>query len=142
MASKREGIILAFIAALAGTTQVSTRIYRSRAAALTREQAPALVVRWDQDQFTGAWVSNLQERALSIFLDVYTRGAEPDSLADPILVDAHARVMANATLRNLVIDVFPNDTAFEVAQADKDAGFTSQQYVVKYRHLGTALDSA
>lgn len=142
MASKREGVILAFIAALAGTVQVGARIFRSRNAALTRDQAPALVVRWDTDQFTGAWVADKQERMLSIMLDVYTRGAEPDALADPILVDAHAKIMADATLRSLVLDVFSNDATFQGEAADKDAGFTTQQYVLKYRHTGTALDSA
>lgn len=140
--SKREGILDAFVAALAGTTGVSTRIYRSRTQALTRDQAPALVVRWTQDQFGGVWVSDKQERQLTVMLDVYHRGDVPDALADPVLVDAHSRIMANSTLRGLVIDIYAGDAANDADQADKDAGFISQQYLVKYRHKGTDFASA
>lgn len=140
--SKREGIIDAFVTALAGTASVSTRIYRSRATALTKAQAPALVVRWNQDQFTGEWVSDKQERTLSILLDVYARGSKPDEIADPILVDAHSKIMANSSLRALVIDIYAGDTSFDMEQADGDAGFTTQQYLVKYRHKGTDFSSS
>lgn len=140
--SKREGILDAFVAALAGTVSVGSSIFRTRTQALTKAQAPALVVRWGQDQFTGAWVADKQERVLTVELDVYHRGDEPDSLADPILVDAHTRLMADATLRGLVIDIYAGDTACQPEQADKDAVFITQQYLVKYRHKGTDFASA
>lgn len=140
--SVRETILDAFVAALAGTVSVSTRIYRSRTQALTKDMSPALVVRWEQDQFEGVWVSDKQERLLTVMLDVYTRGDVPDSIADAILVDAHSKIMADATLGGLVIDIYAGGTAFQLEQADGDAGFTMQEYAVKYRHKGTALDAA
>lgn len=140
--SKREGILDAFVAALAGTASVSTRIYRSRAQALTKDQAPALVVRWNTDQFGGAWVSDKQERQMVVYLDVYARGAVPDSIADPILVDAHSRIMGDATLRGLVIDIYAGSAAFDLEQADGDAGWITQEYLVTYRHKGTDLSSS
>lgn len=140
--SKREGILDAFVAALAGTAQVGSRIYRSRAQRLERDDAPALVVRWAQDQFDGAWVSDKQERQLTVLLDVYTRGAVPDSLADAILVDAHSRIMTNGPLRALVIDIYAGSATFDMEQADADAGFTTQEYVVQYRHAGTDLSAS
>jgi hypothetical protein len=44
MASKRETILQRIVTALAGTTGVSTRIYRSRVEPLARGEAPAIVV--------------------------------------------------------------------------------------------------
>ena len=139
--SVRETILSAFVTALAGTAQVSTRIYRSRTQVLTKDQAPALVVRWTADQFAAGWVADKQERQLTILLDIYTRGAVPDELADPILVDAHARIMADSTLRGLVIDIYAGSAAFDIEQADGDAGFLTQEYLVTYRHKGTDLTS-
>ena len=50
MASKREQIIAALKTTLAGTTGVSTRIYRSRVEPMTRSESPALVLEWSSDQ--------------------------------------------------------------------------------------------
>ena len=43
-AIKRESIVAAVTSALAGTTGVSTRIYRSRAEAFARDEAPAIII--------------------------------------------------------------------------------------------------
>ena len=44
MATKREQILAAITTSLANTTGVGTRIYRSRAEALTRSETPALII--------------------------------------------------------------------------------------------------
>ena len=44
MASKREQIIAALKTTLAGTTGVSTRIYRSRIEPITNGESPAIVI--------------------------------------------------------------------------------------------------
>jgi hypothetical protein len=50
MASKREQILAALKTKLAGTTGVSTRIYRSRVEPMSRGESPALVIEWLNDQ--------------------------------------------------------------------------------------------
>ena len=49
MTTRRETILDAVVTALAGTTGVSTRIYRSRVTAFTREETPSLLVTWNSD---------------------------------------------------------------------------------------------
>ena len=49
MTTVRENIIDDIISSLAGTTNVSTRIYRSRVVPLTRGETPALVVEMVSD---------------------------------------------------------------------------------------------
>ena len=49
MTTRRETILDAVVTALAGTTNVGTRIYRSRVTAFTREETPSLLVTWDSD---------------------------------------------------------------------------------------------
>ena len=47
MTTRRETILDAVVTALAGTTNVGTRIYRSRVTAFTREETPSLLITWD-----------------------------------------------------------------------------------------------
>jgi hypothetical protein len=78
-AIKREQIIAAVATALAGTTGVSTRIYRSRAEAFARDEAPAIIIEPAADVPRGEPVSTCKiDWTLTIAVIVYTRGAIPD----------------------------------------------------------------
>ena len=52
MATKREQILAKIKTNLTGTTGVGTRIYRSRAEPMTREESPSLVVEFVTDEPT------------------------------------------------------------------------------------------
>lgn len=135
--SRRETILARIVSALAGTTGVSTRIYRSRIEPLARNEAPALVVEPISDTATQDTLGTLQW-VMTVRVAIIVRGNVPDQLADPIIMDVHAKLMGDATLGGYVIDMLPTTVSFEILEADQPAGVVSAEFNVTYR---TALNS-
>jgi hypothetical protein len=141
--------ILAHIATvvLPGTVQVGSRIYRSRAQAYSRSEAPAITVSPGEDnpvnapRTTGASLGRL-DQALPVLIEVYVRGDVPDQLADPIGVDIHARMMADRSLGGLAHDVQPDGWRPEYEQADATAGWIGQRFLIRYRTRDDAINAA
>lgn len=135
--SRRETILARIVTALAGTTGVSSRIYRSRVEPLARGEAPALVVEPISDTATQDTLGTLQW-VMTVRVAIIVRGNVPDQLADPIIMDVHAKLMGDATLGGYVIDMLPTTVSFENLEADQPAGVVSAEFAVTYR---TALNS-
>lgn len=135
--SRRETILARIVTALAGTTGVSSRIYRSRVEPLARGEAPALVVEPISDQATQDTLGTLLW-VMTVRVAIIVRGNVPDQLADPIITDVHAKLMGDATLGGYVIDMLPTTVSFENLEADQPAGVVSAEFAVTYR---TALNS-
>lgn len=133
MSSKRERILAAIMANLVGTVGVDNRVYRSRVAALDRAQSPAIVVRPKGESEPVENFFNLVDRLFTLTVDIITRGAVPDSLADPIIADVHARVMADLTLGGLALEVREGKTDFQIENADQDLCLLTVEYTVWYR---------
>lgn len=135
--SKREDILARIVTALAGTTGVSSRIYRSRVEPLARGESPAIVVEPVSDSATQDTLGTLQW-TMTVRVAVIVRGIVPDQAADPIISDVHAKLMGDATLGGYVIDMLPTTVSFEMLEADQPAGVVSAEFAVTYR---TALNS-
>jgi hypothetical protein len=128
----RESIIRAIIAALAGTDQVGSRIYRSRTQALQRGEAPALIVEPLNDNPNNDVLPKL-DWTLQVQVAVFTRGTPADELADPIVESVHRKIISDPSLNALINGVRPGPTSFMMVDADQDAGVTSLIYEVRYR---------
>lgn len=137
MPSKRETILQRIVTALAGTSGVGNRIYRSRVEPLARGEAPAIVVEPVSDTATQDTVGTLQW-VLTVRVAVIVRGNIPDQLADAAMSDVHAKLMGDETLGGYVIDMLPTTVSFENLEADQPAGVVSAEFAVTYR---TALNS-
>lgn len=135
--SRRETILARIVTALAGTTGVSSRIYRSRVEPLARNEAPALVVEPISDSAQQDTLGTLLW-TMTVRVAIIVRGNVPDQLADPIITDVHAKLMGDATLGGYVIDMLPTTVSFENLEADQPAGVVSAEFNVTYR---TALNS-
>ena len=133
MASKRERILQRIVTVLTPTTGISGRVYRSDPEGTSRDDIPCINVTWGSEQPSPETVPML-ERTLTVQVSVLTRGDTPDVLADPIISDAHARIMADATLTGLAIDTHLESATFEVVSADQSAGRLTHEYSVKFRH--------
>ena len=137
-ASRREQILQAVVTTLAGTTLVGSRIWRSRVEALSRDEAPAIVVApgidksIDQDRGGGSSFGKLDQE-LMIAIAVYVRGAPPDSIADPIEVDVHSKLMADRTIGGLAFDIYPVKRTPQIEEGDQIAGWLVTEYKVRYR---------
>jgi hypothetical protein len=134
-------------ATLPGTVQVGARIYRSRAQAYSRSEAPAITVSPGEDnpinapRTTGASLGKL-DQALPVLIEIYVRGDVPDQLADPIGVDVHARMMSDRTLGGLAQDVQPDGWRPEYEQADATAGWMQYRFLIRYRTRDDAINAA
>ena len=134
MSSKREQIMAAVAAALAGTSGVGTRIYRSRVEAFNRNEAPALVIEPGTDAAGPEPISTCKiDWTLPVLIAVHTRGGVPDQAADPIVTSVHSRLMADRTLGGLVMDVWPVSVDPQFDKADAASCWTVCTYQVRYR---------
>lgn len=132
MTSRREQILAYAATALAGTTMVGSRIYRSRVDAFSREEAPAIVVEPGMDRAV-EFSSCKLDWTLELIIAVYTRGQIPDQLADPIIVDVNSRLMADRSMGGLAIDILPAMVDPQRDKADLTSLWTVLTYKVRYR---------
>jgi len=133
MTTVRENIIEDIISSLAGTANVSTRIYRNRVVPLTRGETPALVVEVVSDTPEQATSLPTLDWSLVVRIAVVVRGDEPDEVADPIIESLHPKIVADLTLGGNAIDVQPGPVTFEMGDADQPYGVISCEYLVRYR---------
>ena len=142
MTLKRESILAAIATALVGTTQVGSRIYRSRVEAFARNEAPAIVIEPAADTASDPPISNCHiDWRLTVDIAVYTRGAVPETLAAPIIADMHSKLLADRTLGGLAMDIWPVTVQHQREQADAAAGWTICSYQVRYRSGLTDLET-
>lgn len=140
MTTKREQILAAIATTLEGTANVGARIYRSRVEAFARNEAPALVIEPGTDSASEEQASTCKiDWRLPVLIAVYTRGAIPDQLADPIIASIHSQLMADRTLGGLVMDIWPGTVDPQMEKADQPALWTVLTYNVRYRSSVTDL---
>ena len=134
MASKREQIIAALKTTLAGTTGVSTRIYRSRVEPITNGESPAIVIEPVTDEPSINSSSYLKiDWTLRIRIVVIVRGTIPDSVADPTVESLFAKVLTDPTVGGLAKDIRPATQTFEILEADTPAGLITCEFEIDYR---------
>ena len=134
MASKREDILDAIKTALAGTTGVSTRIYRSRTIPLAqRSELPALLISWTNDGAEQNTSLPTLDWSLNVVVTVLSSGDVPDEQADATVVSMHSKMMADLTLGGEAIDIQPSDVSFEAIDGDQPIGAINCSYIVRYR---------
>lgn len=132
MTTRREQILGRIVTVLAGTSGVSTRIYRSRNEPFARSEFPALVVEPMQDSAEQTTIATLDWQ-LGVRVSIFVRGAIPDSVADPIIADVHSKIMSDTTLNGYAIDILPTAVQFDLIEGDQPIGVISCDFVVRYR---------
>jgi hypothetical protein len=142
MTTRRETILAAVASTLAGTTGVSTRIYRSRVEPLTRGESPALVIEPISDTVEQLTSLPMLDWSLTVRIAVIVRGNIPDQLADPTVESLHSKLMADLTLGGYAIDIQPQSVNFEMVEADQPAGVITCDYLIRYRTTVANLATA
>ena len=142
MASKREQILAALKTTLAGTTGVSTRIYRSRIEPITNGESPALVIEPITDEPSTNNSSYLKiDWTLRIRIVVIIRGTIPDSVGDPTVESLFSKVLTDPTVGGLAKDIRPAIQTFEVLEADTPAGIITCEFEIDYRTSYNSLST-
>jgi hypothetical protein len=142
MTTKRESILAQIATTLAGTTGVSTRIYRSRVEPLTRGESPAIVIEPISDSAEQNTSLPTLDWSLTVRVAVIVRGNVPDQQADATVESLHSKLMADLTLGGYAIDVQPQSVSFDLIEADQPAGVIACEYLVRYRTSVTDLTTS
>lgn len=109
-------------------------LHRSRIDALSRRQAPALVVTPTGCSPSQEPVSTCRiEWDLTIDLAFYARGATAETDVSHLVAAAHALLMADRTLGGLAINVWPSAQQWERDQADEGALWHVCPYTIRHR---------
>ncbi len=131
--TKREQILQAIVAALAGTTGVGSRIYRSRVEPVSRAESPALIIQPIRDVPQQNTSLPTTDHTLTFQVLVIVRDPVPDRGADPIIESLHAKLTADLSLGGLAMDVREAPTDFTLEPADLPSGTIQCLYQVLYR---------
>lgn len=130
MTSKSEQILAAIATALAPTAGISGRVWRDRWEAVARNEMPCIVVEPLSESDEVPAVGPISTD-LVVSIDVLISGAPLSTLADPIRVDMHSRLIA-ATFTGLgVIHVYPQSREWQAESGE--IGILSSSYAVRYR---------
>ena len=133
--SIREAIMARLLVVLSGVTGgVDGRVYRSLADAMAFDECPCITIEWQSDEGADEASSPLMHRHLSVAVNIFTRGEGPDTLADPIAQSVHSLIMADEQLAGNALWTRLGSASFEFENLDKNAGKTTAEYVVAYRH--------
>jgi hypothetical protein len=129
-ASIPELIIARLEAALRDRTDAGPRVWRSREAALQRDETPAIVIQEPEDESVRVFSEEDDYTELVVPLRVAVRGARYGRTADPVLVQLHGIVMADPVLRTYrVFDRRRMSADWEA----EDAGQVQGVVLVRYR---------
>ena len=130
--SKAERILAAIVTAITPTTGISSRVFRDRWEAVARSEMPCLVVEplSESDEVPDVGPVSTD---LVVSIDVLISGAPLSTLADPIRVDAHARLMAASFTGLGVIHIYPQARDWKAEPGE--IGILSSSYSVRYRTL-------
>jgi len=142
MTTKRESILAQIASTLSGTTNVGSRIYRSRVEPLTRGESPALVIEPISDTAEQNTSLPTLDWSLTVRVAVIVRGDVPDQQADATVESLHSKMMADLTLGGYAIDVQPQGVSFDLVEADQPAGVIACDFLVRYRTSLTDLTSS
>ena len=137
--TKREQILAAIKATLVNVPGVlPENIFRSRVEPCTRGRAPAISVEPVADSPSQNVVPYL-DWSLTVRVSIIVRGDVPDQVADPIIQDVHAKIMADTSLGGLSMDLEPSGVSYEILEGDQPIGIVSLDYRVQYRTSLTDL---
>ena len=134
MSTKREVILTKIKTQLTGTTGVGTRIYRSRATPVSRDEGAVLIYEPMSDSCE-VRRNNIQW-TLSVRLSIITRGTKTktlDQAADPIVLSIHSKLISDVTLGGNAIDITPRNVSFDIVDGDQPSGVVSLDYIIIYQ---------
>lgn len=131
MNSIADRIAEAIVLALATVPGVDGRVFRSRELAVQRDETPCIVVLL-ADEATVVFGEDVDDNRLIVDLEVSVRGDPFDQLADPIVVDAHRLLRADAGLRSIVTSVRRKERTWTAEEADATAGCVKLKYELRY----------
>ena len=136
MTSKSERILAAIEAALAPTAGISGRVFRDRWEAVARSEMPCIVIE-PLGEEPGLTSLPFTDYTMTVAVDILISGSPLSTLADPIRVNLHSRLMADRTLGGLTHSVDPGPSEWKGEPGE--IGILSLSYRIPFRTLTADL---
>ncbi|MBI5923867.1 MAG: hypothetical protein HY847_19740 [Betaproteobacteria bacterium] len=140
--SIREQVLQAVMGILMPiATAEGAQVFRSPPTGITREQSPALLLFPESDGVTHR-PNGLVERSLVIRLVALARetgNESPETIADHLLVAAHAALFSHTTLGGLCLGIKELECEWDIEDADATAAAIPARYQITYRTLANDI---
>lgn len=142
MPSKAEQVAARVAAVLTSASTGALAVYRDRNDALTREESPVILVELvDEGSKPRSSSPAMDVDLLRLQVCICVRGDAWQTVADAVRVAAHAALMADATLRDLLGPSLRRERAeWRSADTDLPFGYCNQLYQCQYLTLNQGLD--
>lgn len=140
MSTLREGILNAVVTTLSTALGSSGTVWRSRDAALARNETIAVTVHPDAEAVEFL-ASRHAKRSLVVSVTIFARGDIADQVADPVVQQMHAALMADDTLGGRVARIIEEATKWDFEVADKNAVAVEVKYRMFYLTPANSLAS-
>ena len=131
--SIKEQVLQQVITTLAGTTGVSTRIYRNRPEPLQRDETPALVVEAGNAVALTNTIAYTDWGMAFMVNIVYMGSATPETDIDEIQNSVHSKLMADRTLNGLAHDILPVSFVPNTQEGDFPVYVLRMEYRISFR---------
>jgi len=131
--SIREQILQRIVGVLTpAATSFGATLHRAPSVAITREQSPALLVFPESDAITER-PNDRVEHHLIVRIVALARDDDGATIADALLVVAHAALFADTNLGGLCLGIRELDCEWEIEDADMTAAAIPARYEIGYR---------
>lgn len=126
----RKQILLAMVAAAMQATSLGGRVYRSRAASLSRTEGEnGLIIRPSDENVST--VDDMSERDFNVQFIFLARGEIPDDFADQIIGEVHEELCADPSFGGLAAQLFESGTQWHFIEADNNLCEVEVRYRVR-----------
>ena len=143
--SIREQLLQAVLAALKPVAEsLGATLHRSPAAAITRDQSPALVV-FPESESVAERINDRVSRELTLRVTALARVVppeEPQSLLDQLVATAHGALMRDVNFGGLALGLKEIESEWDVEDADALAAVIHARYCLTYRTLASDLSAS
>lgn len=126
----RKQILLAMEAAAMRAPSLGDRVYRSRAASMSRAEGESgLIIRPSDENVSTT--DDLAERDFNVQVIVLARGEIPDDVADEIIGEVHAELCADPSFGGLAAQLFESGSQWTFAEADNNVCELDVRYRIR-----------
>lgn len=145
MPSTAEAVAARVAALLTNATAAGANVWRDRQDALTREESPAILIELVDEETSPMGgghpvIGGVDRNTVRLAVIVCVRGTSWQALADQVRCEAHALIVADATLRSLVSNLRRDRCEWKAASADQPFGYAAQIYAATTLSRASALD--
>lgn len=142
MTTRAEALMQVIVAALTVppmSAVPAAHVFRDEEAAIEQAVLPSVTVTEGDETPPERINTHEVERFLEFTLGVRAKGAAPYAAADPALLEAHNRVMADQTLGGLSEEIQEGPTRRERADLNTKLAKVEKTYRIRYRTTDGAL---